>query len=1169
MVFRSFRQVKPVSLMPALSILTLLVVLVLQCVVLPGAASDSGSQQAVWVDRTAYSPGETVLVSVNGTFFKGSNLTAYIISPSSALTGLALIPSEAGYTAEYSPQNGVVLGTYTVFVSGENVTETAEFGIRMLSIDPDLEQSYPPGNILVSGNVTDTATGNPVNASVNITIDGLTLSTSAIEGFFSTDYQAVSTGQKNVSITAIDDENITGTATASFEVHALSGDTTDPVINSVSDTPDPVESGGYVTIKADVTDNVEVGTVLVEINGTEYPMSLPELWMNRTGLFFDGFESGTLETKNWITSGTGEPWQVGEGASKSHEGTFYALASGSGEHILEADVDTAGYENLNLSFYYGISGMGSSGYFVIEWYDGDQWNSIFNFSDNAVRYTCFNCSLPEGACDNPDFKLRFGCSLGHGGTVYIDNVELMGMEIPSESYGYLYDTSGLVPGVYSYTVRASDSSGNEADPLTGSFTVVDGIPGISSVSDSPDPAEQGENITISVDVADGFEVNDIWVNIEGINYTIAEGVNTECEIFFDGFESGSLETNNWTCSGSGVPWFIDEDSNNAYAGDYSLQATHTNRDGGKASSLETDIDAGYSEINLTFYYKLGNLNQYFSVDWYDGEQWSCLLNTSGMVKSYQLFNNVTPVAAGNNPYFKLRFNCYSANSAGHVCVDNVEVKGKRTFSRPFEYLYNTSTLSPGVYDYTVYANDTLGREAFPVTGSFTVQEPTSGGGTSPWDGGDEDGGGFETPDFVNPVINLISASPDPAEQRENISFTANVTDNDGVGTVLLELEGTNYTMSGLRAEACLFSDNFESVSLETQNWTCIGTPWTVGADGLTNKAVATNTSGTSSIEKSIGTAGYENITFSFEARTEALDAGEYLAVDWYNGTQWANLLQTAVAESTAFSYELPAGAGNNSDLKIRFLCDIGEGEYCYVDNVEVNGTESVPDMYVCSFDSSLLVPGVYNYTAFANDSSGNAASPLSGNFTVINSPPMLSPIGPITVNESELLTIKLSATDPNGDPITYGSNASFGTLAGDTFTWTPGFTESGVYHVEFTASDGEMSDSETVTITVNESYVNFSVSKRIEKGASPDSYSVVLTLTSHVDFNGSGLMVYDLLPDNFTIAAPSPACSGFQGNVYYWSLDLAAGESRTVNYTLKGTGSYSFGDAFVVGVDPQ
>ena len=1016
MVFRSFRQVKPVSVMPLLLIFALLGVLVFQYTVLQCAASGSGSQQAVWVDRTAYSPGETVVVSVNGTFFNSSNLTAYIIPPTLAVTGLALTPSEAVYTGEYSPMQDVVLGTYTVFVSGGTVTETTEFDIRMLSVYPDLEQSYPLGNISISGNVTDTATGNPVNASVTITIDGLTFNTSAVEGFFSTDYQALSTGLKSISITAIDDENMTGTASASFEVYTLSGDTINPVINSVSDFPDPVERGDCVTITADVTGDFEVGTVLVEINGTEYPMSLPESWMNRTGLFFDGFESGSLATKNWTVSGTGDPWQVEEGVSKSYEGTFNALASGSGEKILETEMDTAGYENLNLSLYYGVSGLSSSGYFAIDWYDGEQWNSIFNFSDHTIQYTSFNSSLPEGASDNPDFKLRFRCSLGPGDTARIDNVELTGMAISPEPYGYLHDTSGMEPGVYIYTVRASDSSGNVAAPMTGSFIVLDGIPGISSVLDSPDPVVQGENITISVDPADGFEVRDILVNIGGINYTVAEGINTENELFFDGFESGSLETENWTCSGSGNPWFIHYKPNKAYEGDYSLLVINTDgNEGLGASSLETEIDtSGYSEINLSFYYKPGGLDEgkleYFSVDWYDGEEWNCLLNTSGIENEYLFFNATLPDAAGDNPDFKIRFNCYSTNSDDSVRIDNVEVKGKRTVSGPFDYSYNTSALSPGVYAYTVYAIDTLGREASPVTGSFTVREPTSGGGTSPGDEGPIGGGGFGDSDTVNPVINSVSDSPDPAPRGENFRFTANVTDNVGVGTVLLELEGTNYTMSRLRAEARLFSDDFESGSLETQNWTNSGTPWTIGADGLTNKAVATNTGGISALEKSVDTAGYENITFSFEARTQALDAGEYLEVDWYNGTQWINLLQTDVVESTAFDYQLPAGAGNNSDFKIRFFCNIGEGEYCYVDNVEVNGTGNVPDMYEYSFDSSVLLPGTRTYTVYANDSAGNPASPLTGNFTVINSPPYLPPIGPRTVNEPEPLSITLPTT---------------------------------------------------------------------------------------------------------------------------------------------------------------
>ncbi len=74
----------------------------------------------------------------------------------------------------------------------------------------------------------------------------------------------------------------------------------------------------------------------------------------------------------------------------------------------------------------------------------------------------------------------------------------------------------------------------------------------------------------------------------------------------------------------------------------------------------------------------------------------------------------------------------------------------------------------------------------------------------------------------------------------------------------------------------------------------------------------------------------------------------------------------------------------------------------------------------------------------------------------------------IGINESELLTITLNATDIDGDSISYSTNATFGTLVENVFTWTPGTGEIGVYGVEFTASDGQLSDTENVTITVND-----------------------------------------------------------------------------------------------------
>jgi hypothetical protein len=63
-----------------------------------------------------------------------------------------------------------------------------------------------------------------------------------------------------------------------------------------------------------------------------------------------------------------------------------------------------------------------------------------------------------------------------------------------------------------------------------------------------------------------------------------------------------------------------------------------------------------------------------------------------------------------------------------------------------------------------------------------------------------------------------------------------------------------------------------------------------------------------------------------------------------------------------------------------------------------------------------------------------------------------------TVTAGQKLEFQVKAEDPNGDPITYGtegalpSGAAFDPASG-TFTWTPDGTQAGTYTVTFTATD--------------------------------------------------------------------------------------------------------------------
>lgn len=88
----------------------------------------------------------------------------------------------------------------------------------------------------------------------------------------------------------------------------------------------------------------------------------------------------------------------------------------------------------------------------------------------------------------------------------------------------------------------------------------------------------------------------------------------------------------------------------------------------------------------------------------------------------------------------------------------------------------------------------------------------------------------------------------------------------------------------------------------------------------------------------------------------------------------------------------------------------------------------------------------------------------------INRPPVLNSIGNKAVDENELLSFIISARDLDGDEISYSvvglpPGSSFNSNSG-VFSWTPSFTASGEYSVVFMASDGFITDSETITITV-------------------------------------------------------------------------------------------------------
>jgi hypothetical protein len=94
---------------------------------------------------------------------------------------------------------------------------------------------------------------------------------------------------------------------------------------------------------------------------------------------------------------------------------------------------------------------------------------------------------------------------------------------------------------------------------------------------------------------------------------------------------------------------------------------------------------------------------------------------------------------------------------------------------------------------------------------------------------------------------------------------------------------------------------------------------------------------------------------------------------------------------------------------------------------------------------------------------------------ILNYPPVLAPIGNKTVLKGVKLQFTVTATDHDGDALTYSAStlppgANFDETT-KTFQWTPGYDQAGEYTVTFTVTDNGIppqSDSEQITITVND-----------------------------------------------------------------------------------------------------
>ncbi len=170
--------------------------------------------------------------------------------------------------------------------------------------------------------------------------------------------------------------------------------------------------------------------------------------------------------------------------------------------------------------------------------------------------------------------------------------------------------------------------------------------------------------------------------------------------------------------------------------------------------------------------------------------------------------------------------------------------------------------------------------------------------------------------------------------------------------------------------------------------------------------------------------------------------------------------------------------------------------------------------------------GTYTLTLTATDGQLEDTDDVTIDVLNTNNPPQISSVSDQQVAEGSQLSFSVSATDPDGDStaITAANLPAGSSFSNNTFTWTPDYNQAGNYNVTFTASDGELTSSTTVSISV--SNVN---RDPVFDPVSDQTVDAEKTL----NFN---IYATDPDGDSISITCPDlPAGAAFDGTTFSWT----------------------------------
>ncbi len=199
--------------------------------------------------------------------------------------------------------------------------------------------------------------------------------------------------------------------------------------------------------------------------------------------------------------------------------------------------------------------------------------------------------------------------------------------------------------------------------------------------------------------------------------------------------------------------------------------------------------------------------------------------------------------------------------------------------------------------------------------------------------------------------------------------------------------------------------------------------------------------------------------------------------------------------------------------------------------------------YRLQSNSPALLPvgsGGIGFVCFADEI--DKVGPRAVSSDAVNRAPVFAPIGDKSVDEGALLSFSVSATDADGDTLSYSARAlpAGATFSGQTFSWTPGYDQAGTYEVTFVVSDGQVETAATISIQVAD----------VPTGSDPVLQSIGDKGVDEGQLLSFSIHATDPDGDEITYAAAGlPSGASFVGNTFSWTPDYGQAGTYPVTFT--------------------